>query len=136
MQAIATGVPRLPLETWLQNPEALTGSGFRVRIAFLLTSGAWDQVQLHQDLAKDIEDKFGSVPQQDTGPRSLNQTKQPAAAQTSQANEVVQDVVMRIQSGAQQCVVGTPGPRPQASAGRTCQVLRRQQPQRIPSAQR
>eukprot|EP00439_Symbiodinium_sp_Y106_P046492 s5168_g5.t3 len=64
-EAIATGVPRLPLETWLQNPE----------------------VQLHQDLAKDIEDKFGSVPQQ--------------------ANEVVQDVVMRIQSGAQQCVAPT-----------------------------
>ncbi|CAE7646537.1 Tent2 [Symbiodinium sp. CCMP2456] len=59
-EAIATGVPRLPLDTWLE------------------------QVKLHQDLAKDIEEKFGSVPQQ--------------------ANEVVQDVVMRIQEGAQQCV--------------------------------
>lgn len=62
-EAIATGAPRLPLDTWLE------------------------QVKLHQDLAKDIEEKFGSVPQQ--------------------ANEVVQDVVMRIQAGAQQCVAPT-----------------------------
>ena len=64
-EAIATGAPRLPLDTWLEQD-------WPGRIAFRLTSAAWDQVKLHQDLAKDIEEKFGSVPQQDTGPRSLN----------------------------------------------------------------
>ncbi|CAE7601710.1 Tent2 [Symbiodinium natans] len=59
-EGIATGAARLPLDEWLQ------------------------EVQLHADLAKDIEEKFGSVPQQ--------------------AEKVVHDVVMRIQEGAQRCV--------------------------------
>lgn len=59
-EGIGIGEVRLPMDEWLK------------------------EVTLHSDMADDVMQKFGHVPQQ--------------------ADEVVQDVVERIQSGAQRCV--------------------------------
>ena len=58
-EEIATGVPRLPLDAWLE--EALQRLAAVCPPSCMLPM----QVKLHSDLAKDIKEKFGSVPQQE-----------------------------------------------------------------------
>ena len=64
LQGIATGAARLPLDEWLQEACLLL---VKPQCLLLAAHSCPSEVQLHADLAKDIEEKFGSVPQQERG---------------------------------------------------------------------